>query len=87
MFAIVLIAVVIVCGLLTVFVGSIVGVSYIRLDRKAKVRSTLAHVSMLEDAVTQYALDVGALPTTQQGLNVLLYPPADMLNREKWRGP
>jgi type II secretion system protein G len=87
MMAIVACAVVFVCVPLIVVIGSLVGVSYIRLDRKAKVRSTLAHVSMLEDAVSQYALDVGALPTTLQGLDVLLHPPADMLNREKWRGP
>jgi general secretion pathway protein G len=87
MMAIVACAVVIVCVLLIVVIGSIVGVSYIRVDRKAKVSATLAHMSTLEDAVTRYALDVGALPTTQQGLGVLLHPPADILSREKWRGP
>ena len=87
MFAIVLIAVVIVCLPLIVVIGSIVGVSYTRVDRKAKVSATLAHVSTLEDAVTRYALDVGALPTTQQGLGVLLRAPEKLPNRDKWRGP
>ena len=42
---------------------------------------------MLEDAANHYALCVGYVPTTQQGLNALLAPPNELADKTKWTGP
>jgi general secretion pathway protein G len=48
------------------------------------VQATRAQVSLLETAVSAYALNVESLPPN---LEALLAPPADLTNPERWEGP
>jgi general secretion pathway protein G len=54
------------------------------LDR-AKVKTAQGQIKALGDALDRYRLDVGAYPSTEQGLNALLENPADAGAR--WHGP
>ncbi|MBI5015434.1 MAG: type II secretion system major pseudopilin GspG [Deltaproteobacteria bacterium] len=44
---------------------------------KAKVQTTRVQLRVLEDALSQYEVDNGAYPTTDQGLQALVKPPSD----------
>jgi len=51
---------------------------------KAKTNTTKAQISAFESALGAYRLDVGAFPTTDQGLQALRTRPAGV---ENWDGP
>jgi len=51
---------------------------------KAKINTTKAQISAFESALGAYRLDVGAFPTTDQGLQALRTRPAGV---ENWDGP
>jgi len=51
---------------------------------KAKTNTTKAQISAFESALGAYRLDVGAFPTTDQGLQALRSRPAGV---ENWDGP
>lgn len=42
---------------------------------------------MFEGQLDAFRLHVGSYPTTNQGLQALRTPPADLKNPAKWRGP
>jgi general secretion pathway protein G len=50
---------------------------------KGKQAAAKAQIELLGQALDQYRLDVGAYPTTQEGLNALITNPGV----EKWEGP
>ncbi|MBV8272083.1 MAG: type II secretion system major pseudopilin GspG [Cupriavidus sp.] len=54
------------------------------LDR-AKVKTAQGQIKAIGDALDRYRLDVGAYPSTEQGLGALLENPADAGAR--WHGP
>jgi general secretion pathway protein G len=70
-----------------VILGSIVTVSVIRLQRNAQMDGARTQVKTLQTAVQAYQLAVGTCPSTQQGLDALRNPPADLRNPAKWTGP
>lgn len=51
---------------------------------KSKVKVARAQMDSLEKALEQYRLDVGTLPTPEQGLEALMVAPA---GASKWQGP
>lgn len=51
----------------------------------SQVRAADTQVKMLRTALLAYRLDVGAFPSTQEGLAALMRPPPDVA--EYWRGP
>jgi general secretion pathway protein G len=54
----------------------------------AKVETTHTQISSLETALDAFRLDVGRYPTTEEGLNVIVSPPADdSPGASRWRGP
>ncbi len=57
-----------------------------RLDA-SKVQATEAQVKMLRSAVMTLQLDLGRIPTAQEGLALLSTPPADAREAALWRGP
>lgn len=57
-----------------------------RLDT-SKVTTTETQIRMLRTALDTFRLDVGRYPTTEEGLDVLQTPPADVELRAKWHGP
>ena len=50
---------------------------------KGKQSAAKAQIELLGQALDQYKLDVGAYPTTQEGLNALMTNPG----ADKWEGP
>jgi general secretion pathway protein G len=67
-----------------VVLGSMVGVGYVRIQQNAMKNSAKTQVSLLEQAVKTYMLDVGSPPSSLEGL---LSAPPDLANPAKWAGP
>ncbi len=57
-----------------------------RLDA-SKVQAAEAQVKMLRSAVMTLQLDLGRIPTAQEGLGLLSQPPANAREAALWRGP
>jgi general secretion pathway protein G len=70
-----------------VILGSLVGVSIMRMQKNANVNAARSQVSFLEGVVKAYSIDIGTCPTTQQGLQALAAAPSDLKNPAKWQGP
>jgi general secretion pathway protein G len=66
-----------------VVLGSMVGVGYVQIQKNAMKNAARSQVTLLEDAVKLYALDVGTPPTD---LNSQLQQPPDV-SETKWGGP
>lgn len=75
-----LMVVVVIIGLL----AALVVPRYFGTVEKSKLTIAKAQMDALEKAIEAYRLDVGVLPTSQQGLSALLVQPAAA---SKWRGP
>ncbi|SDN07402.1 general secretion pathway protein G [Pseudomonas jinjuensis] len=54
---------------------------------KAKVQTAETQVKMLKGALMTMRLDIGRLPTEQEGLALLNAPSADQQTRTFWKGP
>ena len=59
------------------------------LDRleSSKITTTDAQIKMLKTSLDTLRLDIGRYPTTQEGLALLVDPPADPALRARWHGP
>src|SRR5215469_9337317 len=57
-----------------------------RLD-SSKITTTETQIRMLKTALDTMRLDIGRYPTTQEGLTMLVDPPAEPELRALWRGP
>jgi len=75
-----LLVVIVIIGLL----AGLVAPRYFGQVGKSNVKIAKAQIDSLEKALDQYRLDVGAYPTSEQGLQALFTKPA---NVEKWDGP
>ncbi len=76
-----LMVVVIVLGILAAtIIPQFVGVSY-----DAKVSRAQTDIKALESQLERFYLHMDRYPTTQEGLDVLVQPPAD--GGQNWRGP
>ena len=75
-----LLVVMVIIGLLAAYVGP----KYFSQVGKSEVKTARAQIVGFEKALQQYRLDVGSLPTTEQGLQALMTKPA---NVAKWDGP
>jgi general secretion pathway protein G len=75
-----LLVVVVIIGLL----AGIVVPRYFDTLEKSKSKIVHAQLDSFEKALEQYRLDVGKLPTNEQGLDSLLTAPAGVSN---WQGP
>ncbi|MNN74156.1 Type II secretion system protein G precursor [compost metagenome] len=54
---------------------------------KAKVQTAETQVKMLKGALMTMRLDIGRLPTEQEGLVLLNSPPTDERIKAFWKGP
>ena len=70
-----------------VIMGSTVTYYFIGAQQKANRSQALSQMSMFEQLLTAYHLDVGSYPSTAQGLEALRTPPAELANVNKWGGP
>ena len=75
-----LLVVMVIIGLLAAYVGP----KYFSQVGKSEVKTARAQIVAFEKSLEQYRLDVGAYPTTEQGLAALVAKPA---NVAKWDGP
>ena len=57
---------------------------YFRHLARSRVATAKLQVNLFEQAVNDYRLDVGKLPTQSQGLDALITKPSDV---ESWKGP
>lgn len=75
-----LLVVMVIIGLLAGYVGP----RYFSQIGKSESKVAKAQVDAFEKALTQYRLDVGRFPTTEQGLDALMKKPAA---EARWDGP
>lgn len=68
-------------------VASLVGPRLFSRVDSSKVQVAETQVRMLRSAVETYRLEVGQLPTAEQGLDVLYSRPGDERAGARWRGP
>jgi len=60
---------------------------YQSYQRQANFKAAKSQIGLFETAIEGFQLNIGSYPTTEQGLNALLAPPADLPNQAKWEGP
>ena len=75
-----LLVVMVIIGLLAAYVGP----KYFSQVGKSEVKTARAQIVGFEKALQQYRLDVGTLPSTEQGLQALIAKPSSV---NKWDGP
>jgi general secretion pathway protein G len=75
-----LLVVIVIIGLL----AGLVVPRYFDTVTKSKIKVARAQMSALDKALEQYRLDVGSLPTPEQGLDALITAPAIT---PRWQGP
>src|SRR4030088_56543 len=75
-----LLVVMVIIGLLAGFVAP----RYFSQVGKSRVKSAQAQIDALDKALEQFRLDVGRLPTTEEGLVALNAAPPGLVN---WQGP
>jgi general secretion pathway protein G len=68
-----LMAVLVIISLLATMVTTQV----VKQIRKAKVETTKANLKTLHTAVNHFFMDIGRIPTQEEGLEALINPPAD----------
>jgi general secretion pathway protein G len=62
---------------------TIVGVAAVGRLEEAKVDTTIVQIGNIEGALTQYRVNYGKYPTTAEGLDALIHPPADRNGRSR----
>src|SRR5882672_1442920 len=75
-----LLVVMVIIGLLAGFVAP----RYFAQVGKSQVKAARAQIDALDKALDQYRVDVGRFPTTEEGLEGLMTPPA---GEPAWGGP
>jgi len=68
-------------------IASLVGPRLFTQLEGSQVRVAETQIRMLRGAVETFRLDMGRLPTAEEGLAVLTTRPADPRAAERWRGP
>ena len=73
-----------------VILGLLVGLVGPRLFTKvdeSRIQTAAAQIKMLRGAVETLRLDLRRIPTADEGLTLLVRPPADPAAAKSWRGP
>jgi general secretion pathway protein G len=68
-------------------IASLVGPRLFTQLEGSQVKVAETQTKMLRGAVETFRLDMGRLPTAEEGLAVLYAKPADPRAAERWRGP
>ncbi|QQQ19756.1 type II secretion system major pseudopilin GspG [Brevundimonas vitis] len=76
-----LMVVIVIIGLL----ATVVAINVLPSQDRAMVGKARADISVLEQAIETYRLDNLTFPTSQQGLQALVAPPADLARPERYR--
>ena len=67
--------------------GTLAGVAVNQSRKSAFTKVAASQIGLFESPLELYRLEVGDLPTTQQGLESLREAPSDLANPDKWKGP
>ena len=70
-----------------VILASLVATNVSSIRRTANIKAAKAQIGALKTPLDAYNLDMGMYPTSNQGLQALLTPPADVPNPQAWGGP
>jgi general secretion pathway protein G len=70
-----------------VIIASLAVGSYNNARRKAQIDAAKSQIGLLKGPLDLFNLDIGMYPTTSQGLQALVSPPADLPNPGAWNGP
>lgn len=73
--------------LLIGLLAGLVGPRLINRVDQSKVTTAQTQIRMLRSAVEGLRIDMGRLPTVEEGLGLLNKPPADPNVASRWRGP
>jgi len=68
-----------------VILGSLVGVAIYQQQKRAFLDAAEAQIGNYKRSLQLYAMDIRSFPTTQQGLQSLVAPPADLKNPSRWK--
>lgn len=68
-------------------IASLVGPRLFSRVDTSKVQVAETQVRLLRGAIETFRLEVGRIPTVEEGLGVLYTAPADERARSRWRGP
>ena len=66
--------------------ASLAGVAVNQQRTSAFIRAAKSQIGLFKTPLSMYRLDVGDLPSTQQGLEALREAPSDLANPDKWKG-
>ncbi len=81
-----LIEVLMVLVILVIIAGLAVS-TYTTQLRRARADAAKAQIGLLKTPLAMYNMDIGMYPTSNQGLQALRSPPADIPNPGSWNGP
>lgn len=73
-----------------VIIGLVAGLVGPRLFAKvdsSKIQTAGVQIKLLRGAVESMRLDIGSYPSAEQGLSLLVSPPSDPTQRNRWKGP
>jgi general secretion pathway protein G len=70
-----------------VILGSLVVFNFARVQQRGYEDATKSQISMFEQPLHMFKLDIGSYPATNQGLEGLIQVPSDLAAPQKWRGP
>ena len=70
-----------------VIIASLAVSSYSNAQRSANVNAAKAQIGLFKTPLSMYNMDIGMYPSTNQGLQALRSPPADLPNPAAWQGP
>lgn len=78
-----MLVVLVIIGLL----ASLVGPKLFTKVDSSRQQTAQAQIKMLRGAIETLRMDIGRLPTAEEGLAILNTPPADEKVKSAWRGP
>jgi general secretion pathway protein G len=85
---IIIVAVLLALSCVIIIVGAaIVGGAVRQAQQRAVLNAARTQIAMFESALSYYEMTVGEHPTTAQGLQALVEPPADLRPPTRWDGP
>ena len=70
-----------------VIIASLAVSSYSNAQRSANINAAKAQIGLFKTPLSMYNLNIGMYPTTNQGLQALISPPADLSDPTAWQGP
>lgn len=78
-----MLVVLVIIGLL----AGLVGPRILGAGDRAKIQTAEVQVKMLKGSLQTLYLDLGRFPTEEEGLSLLMQPPADEAIKPFWKGP